>query len=44
MLHDGIPRSRLTILADGGHLAHLEGSEAFTRAVAEFVQATSGDR
>jgi pimeloyl-ACP methyl ester carboxylesterase len=37
MLHDGIPGSHLTILQGGGHMAHLEVPEAFTRAVVEFV-------
>lgn len=39
VLHEGIPGSRLTILADGGHLAHLEQPEAFTRAVSDFLPA-----
>jgi proline iminopeptidase len=37
ILHDGIPGSRLTILPDGGHMAHLEQPEAFTSAVVEFI-------
>lgn len=44
MLHDIIPASRLTIVPDGGHMAHLEQPEAFTRAVVEFLQAAIGDR
>ncbi|GAA1268505.1 hydrolase [Planotetraspora silvatica] len=39
MLHDGIPGSRLTLLADSGHMGHLEQPEVFTRAVAEFARA-----
>jgi proline iminopeptidase len=39
VLHDGIPGSRLTILPDSGHMAHLEAPEAFTRTVVEFVEA-----
>lgn len=39
MLHVGIPGSRLTIVPNTGHMAHLEGPEAFTRAVVEFIAA-----
>jgi proline iminopeptidase len=39
MLHDGIPGSRLTLLADSGHMGHLEQPEDFIRAVAEFARA-----
>jgi pimeloyl-ACP methyl ester carboxylesterase len=39
MLRDGIPGSRLTILPDGGHMAHLETPAAFAREVVEFIQA-----
>lgn len=37
MLNDGLHDSRLTILPSGGHMAHLEVPEPFTRAVVEFV-------
>lgn len=39
MLHEGIPGSRLTILPDSGHMAHLEAPEAFSRAVVDFISA-----
>ncbi|MGD2113951.1 MAG: alpha/beta fold hydrolase [Acidobacteriota bacterium] len=37
-LRDGIPGSRLEVLAGAGHLPNLETPEAFERAVAEFLR------
>lgn len=36
-----IPKSRLVVLEDSGHLGHLEEPEAFAAAVRAFVQSTS---
>ena len=34
----GIPRSRLVVLPEAGHLSSLETPEAFSRALADFLQ------
>jgi pimeloyl-ACP methyl ester carboxylesterase len=39
-LHTLIPRSRLVLLEDSGHLGHLEEPEAFATAVRAFVDST----
>ncbi|RAY14030.1 alpha/beta hydrolase [Actinomadura craniellae] len=40
-LHTLIPRSRLVVLEDSGHLGHLEEPEVFSRALLDFVRSTS---
>lgn len=39
MLHDAVPGSQLRILADAGHMPHIEQEREFTTAVAEFLSA-----
>jgi pimeloyl-ACP methyl ester carboxylesterase len=40
-IHDLVPRSRLVILEHSGHLGHVEEPERFTKALTDFVSATS---
>jgi proline iminopeptidase len=41
-LHDGIAGSRLVVLPDSGHMAHLESPDAFTEAVVGFAAGRVG--